>query len=173
MTFSQLGALALFACSLSACGASQTATREPDSEGHEEVVIETRQDADDHEEVVTETRHDADDHEEAVTETRREISSGCPSAFGRSPPSCVGGDDPGTCSYPEGTCSCAIPRWCGGAVPPPRPREWICERPREPCPHAGTACTGTGGCFPSACGYGVGVVCSGGVWTETRVPSPP
>lgn len=42
---------------------------------------------------------------------------------------------PYRCVYAEGLCGCESDQQCGGAVRPPLPPLWACDRPpREPCP---------------------------------------
>lgn len=95
----------------------------------------------------------------------------CPSSFGDQSPTCTADDFPSDCAYPEGTCGCRQPTYCGGAAPPPMPRTWICEATPVPCPAAGTPCSGPGRCSNQACGW-QGVACEGGVWTP-YIQSPP
>jgi hypothetical protein len=108
-----------------------------------------------------------------VTDAPR-ASHGCPARFGETGPSCTTGDDPGSCAYPEGTCACIVPTWCGGAAPPHFPPVWTCTTPQPPCPEAGTPCDTPGAsCNHEACAWMGGVVCTDGTWTIQMSEPPP
>lgn len=96
---------------------------------------------------------------------------GCPSRYGEAID--CGGAQVGPCVYPEGTCTCSVPTWCGGAAPPPMPPQWICEARRPPCPADGTPCSGREpGCSLGPCGFDR-MVCVDGAWRTEIGPLPP
>lgn len=106
--------------------------------------------------------------DDALTEAPR-----CPERYGLAPRSCDAGDAPGVCNYPEGTCRCGVPTWCGGAAPPPMPVTWICETPpTTACGAPGTPCTGAASCSVGPCGFD-SIACVDGVWTSRIGPRPP
>lgn len=96
----------------------------------------------------------------------------CPRSFGDQSPTCTADDFPSECTYPEGTCGCRQPTYCGGAAPPPMPETFVCEPTPVPCPTAGTPCSGEGRCSNQRCGW-QGVACENGVWTDFMLPPPP
>lgn len=98
----------------------------------------------------------------------------CPATFGGGPaPACASGQDPGPCTYPEGTCACEAPVHCGGAAPPPMPPSWRCEAPRKPCPADGTPCKAGQTCHDGACAWQGAHECRQGTWRTVRVAPPP
>lgn len=111
--------------------------------------------------------------EEVATETDTPRSPGaCPRSFGDQSPTCAADDFPSDCTYPEGTCGCREPTYCGGAAPPPMPQTFICEPTPVPCPAEGTSCSGPGRCSNQRCGW-QGVACENGVWTPYFQSPPP
>ncbi|MBK6578702.1 MAG: hypothetical protein IPG17_21405 [Sandaracinaceae bacterium] len=122
-----------------------------------------------------------DEDEEGTTRSGEEVASepdtarspgACPRSYGDQTPTCAADDFPSDCTYPEGTCGCRQPTYCGGAAPPPMPRTWVCEAPSVPCPAAGTPCSGPGRCSNQRCGW-QGVACENGVWTPYFQSPPP
>jgi len=90
------------------------------------------------------------------------------------------------CSYPEGTCSCGVGNYCGGAAPPaPKPTDvvrWSCVPNTPPkrtdgCPDAqpkaGDACTQPN----KSCTYGscciIPATCEKGKWKIGNPACPP
>lgn len=111
--------------------------------------------------------------EQVATESDTARSPGaCPRSYGDQSPTCAADDFPSDCTYPEGTCGCRRPTYCGGAAPPPMPETFLCEPTPVPCPTAGTPCSGAGRCSNQRCGW-QGVACENGVWTEFMLPPPP
>lgn len=108
------------------------------------------------------------------------LAPGCPARFAAASGPCS--ERMTTCSYPEGTCSCSAPPWCGGAAPPPNYGEqpsWQCTpkvgpggcpgaEPGEgtPCDHAGQTCDYTCSCSESA-------TCQHGRWHVEHGPCKP
>ena len=111
--------------------------------------------------------------EEVATERDTPRSPGaCPRSFGDQSPPCAADDFPVDCAYPEGTCGCREPTYCGGAAPPPMPQTFICEPTPVPCPAEGTSCSGPGRCSNQRCGW-QGVACENGVWAPYFQSPPP
>lgn len=106
----------------------------------------------------------------------------CAAAYADVPQGQACGDGQESCAYPEGTCSCAPQRYCGG---PPPPQElldqlaipvWQCKPFRtDGCPETppSGACRQDG----KVCSYDncciTEITCQDGNWTQTRDVCPP
>lgn len=111
-----------------------------------------------------------------VVDAGRPVDAGpprCPATFGGEPIECGPTTVSLRCTYPQGTCSCQTPPQCGGAYHPPGPPQWTCEKPKPPCPRAGTACKSDDTCFDGPCHFGRMVHCENGVWVARTRPPPP
>ncbi|MFO0669450.1 MAG: hypothetical protein U0235_07480 [Polyangiaceae bacterium] len=98
----------------------------------------------------------------------------CPATFGGGPaPACASGENPGPCTYPQGTCACGTPIHCGGAAPAPTPPQWICTAPRKRCPAEGSPCKAKETCHDGECPWNGVHECQQGKWRTVMVPPPP
>ena len=104
--------------------------------------------------------------------------AGCPATFAAAPGPCVG---TAQCSYPEGTCTCSTPPWCGGAAPPREyaKRSWQCT-PKvraDGCPGAqppdGSPCTISGKTCDYTCSCMLTATCTAGTWQSKHGPCKP
>jgi hypothetical protein len=109
------------------------------------------------------------------------LAEGCPATFGSGGPC----DQSGVhCGYPEGTCYCGVPSWCGGMAPPEdyyqQPPSWQCTASppairADGCPGA----TPQGACAKEGqqCTYGDCCVqsyeCRNGQWLAGETQCPP
>jgi hypothetical protein len=109
------------------------------------------------------------------------LAEGCPPTFGAAGGACTTGT---SCAYPEGSCYCGAPSYCGGAAPPPdyydRPSSWQCSATppavrADGCP--GTEPQGACGDEGKSCVYGSCCVtpytCTGGQWVQGMGECPP
>ena len=107
--------------------------------------------------------------------------AGCPATFGGGPGACTSGLH---CGYPEGTCYCGVPSWCGGVAPPEdyyqQPPSWQCTANAPPVRADG--CPGRepqGACAQEGqqCTYGDCCVqnfeCRNGQWLAREMQCPP
>lgn len=113
---------------------------------------------------------------------RKGLYAACPTSFAAAQaggPCTFTYDD---CVYPEGSCTCAPPPWCGGAAPPPdhdKHRSWQCTPDVRPdgcpgfAPNSGQPCTTANKKCEYTCGCIRVATCTNGAWKMERGPCVP
>jgi hypothetical protein len=109
------------------------------------------------------------------------LAEGCPATFGGGGGACTSGLQ---CGYPEGSCYCGVPSWCGGMAPPEdyyqQPPSWQCTA--NPPAVRADGCPGVapqGACAQNGqqCSYGDCCVqsyqCINGQWQAGQAMCPP